>query len=219
MDVDANDLEGLVVRPYSGPGDGGRADDGTVSGARGEEPDEAADGPGPDEAAGKRGDAGDLWALKRGFELGLGTGTGGDGKAERYEAKLTDDYRERYLAWVARCVDEEPGCVLVADAGGVDGEGTGDGDTGDLVGYAFVLPTSLAFVWDAAVLNELYVAPEFRGTGVADDLMGAALAHARGQDLPLDRMVLDVDRSNDRARAFYQRYGFEHWGEMVAREL
>jgi ribosomal protein S18 acetylase RimI-like enzyme len=31
--------------------------------------------------------------------------------------------------------------------------------------------------------------------------------------------VLDVDRGNDRAKAFYDRYGFEHWGEMVARSL
>jgi ribosomal protein S18 acetylase RimI-like enzyme len=28
-----------------------------------------------------------------------------------------------------------------------------------------------------------------------------------------------VDRENDRARAFYDRHGFEHWGEMVARKL
>jgi ribosomal protein S18 acetylase RimI-like enzyme len=49
--------------------------------------------------------------------------------------------------------------------------------------------------------------------------MDAAIDCARGQDLPLDRMVLDVDRENDRAQAFYDRYGFEHWGEMVARDL
>ncbi|RDZ89486.1 GNAT family N-acetyltransferase, partial [Haloferax sp. Atlit-6N] len=83
----------------------------------------------------------------------------------------------------------------------------------------FVLPESLAFVWDAAVLNEIFVAPDYRGTGVADALMNAAVESARAQDLPLDRMVLDVDRENDRAQAFYERYGFDHWGEMVARDL
>ncbi|MFB6090678.1 MAG: N-acetyltransferase family protein [Halobellus sp.] len=157
-----------------------------------------------------------LWGLKRGFELGIGAETGGDAKEGVYEAKLTDDYRERWLAWVARCVDEDPECVVVADVETAD---SGGGDADPLVGYAFVLPESLSFVWDAAVLNELYVAPAYRGTGVADDLFEAALACARGQDLPLDRMVLDVDRENERARAFYERYGFEHWGEMVAREL
>jgi ribosomal protein S18 acetylase RimI-like enzyme len=77
----------------------------------------------------------------------------------------------------------------------------------------------MAFVWDAAVLNEIYVSPEARGTGVADDLMDAAVSLAREQDLPLDRLVLDVDRENERARAFYERHGFDHWGEMVARDL
>ncbi|XVH32126.1 N-acetyltransferase family protein [Haloferacaceae archaeon DSL9] len=152
-------------------------------------------------------DADALWELKRAFELGLGSGTGGGEKRAIYEAKLTDDYRERYLAWVDRCVGEDPDCVLVAD----------DGD--ELRGYAFVLPASLSMIWDAAVLNEIYVASDARGTGVADDLLAAAVDTAEAQDLPLDRLVLDVDRENDRARAFYRRHGFEHWGEMVARPL
>ncbi|WP_435333557.1 GNAT family N-acetyltransferase [Haloarchaeobius sp. TZWWS8] len=156
-------------------------------------------------------DADALWDLKRGFELGLGSGTGGDDKEELYQGKLTDDYREDWLAWVGRCVADDERCVTVA---------TDDGDGDDaLVGYVFVLPERLAFIWDAAVLNELYVAPEYRGTGVADDLMAAAIDLARDQDLPLDRLVLDVDRENDRAKAFYDRYEFEHWGEMVARKL
>ncbi|MFB6082566.1 MAG: N-acetyltransferase family protein [Halanaeroarchaeum sp.] len=153
------------------------------------------------------GDEEALWTLKRAFELGLGSATGGDEKAAVYEGKLDEDYRTRYLAWVDRCVEEEPRAVHVAE---VDDE---------VAGYVFVLPASLAFIWDAAVLNEVFVAPEHRGTDVADDLMDAALTVARDQDLPLDRMVLDVDRENDRAQAFYERWGFSHWGEMVAREL
>ena len=168
-----------------------------------------------------------LWKLKRGFETGIGEGTGGDDKGAVYEEKLTDEYRERWLSWVDRCVEEDPGCVVVAAPDPADSTATvGDSPTdskrrgdADLVGYAFVLPESLSFVWDAAVLNEIFVASEERGTGVADDLMEAAVECARSQNLPLDRMVLDVDRENDRARAFYERYGFEHWGEMVAREL
>jgi ribosomal protein S18 acetylase RimI-like enzyme len=155
-----------------------------------------------------------LWVLKRDFELTLGSGTGGDDKAAAYEAKLTERYRTRWLAWVRQCVDEEPGCVVVADAGNA-----GESEADSLVGYAFLLPESMAFVWDAAVLNELYVGPDRRGTGVADALLDAVVAQARDQDLPLDRMVIDVDGGNDRARAFYRRHGFEAWGEMVAREL
>ncbi|WP_049916606.1 GNAT family N-acetyltransferase [Halogeometricum pallidum] len=162
----------------------------------------------------ERDDAERLWQLKRGFELGIGEDTGPADKAEAYEAKLTDGYRERWLDWVDRCVDEDAACVNVAVAGA-------ESETADaeLVGYSFLLPESLSFVWDAAVLNEIFVAPERRGSGVADGLMDAAVDCAREQDLPLDRMVLDVDRENDRAQSFYERYGFEHWGEMVARDL
>ena len=153
------------------------------------------------------GDAEALWAQKHAFESGLGTGTGGDEKAELYAAKLTDDYRADWLAWVDDCVAEDERCVQIAER------------DGEVVGYVFVLPESMRFVWDAAVLNEIHVSPDSRGTGVADELMEAAVAFARDMDLPLDRLVLDVDRENDRARAFYERHGFAHWGEMVARTL
>lgn len=151
-------------------------------------------------------DRGEFWGLKRAFETGLGAETGSEAKKTTYEAKLTDEYRERYLAWVERCVVDDPRCVTVAEEDA-------------LAGYVFVLPERLAMIWDAAVINELYVRPEHRGTGVADELIEAACALAREQDLPLNRLVLDVDRENARARAFYDRYGFEPWGEMVAREL
>lgn len=152
-------------------------------------------------------DGDDLWTLKRAFERGLGAGTGDDGKAKRYEGKLTESYRERYSEWVERCVSDDSDCVTVAET------------EGDLVGYAFVLPERLTMIWDAAVLNEIYVDPDYRGTDVADELLAAALDAAREQDPPLDRMVLDVDPNNDRAKAFYERHGFEPWGQMVARSL
>ena len=166
-------------------------------------------------------DANALWELKRGFETGLGAGTGGDEKQAAYESKLTEAYRERWLDWVDKCVAEDERCVQVAEHESASGDAdeTASADAGALAGYAFVLPESMAFVWDAAVLNEVFVRPEHRGTGVADDLLEAALSVARDQNLPLDRMVLDVDQRNERARAFYERHGFSHWGEMVAREL
>jgi ribosomal protein S18 acetylase RimI-like enzyme len=158
------------------------------------------------------GDRRALWSLKTAFETGLGAGTGGDEKAEKYAAKLNEAYRERWLDWVGRCVDDEERCLLFAEvASGTDAE--------SVVGYLFLLPERLAFVWDAAVVNELYVAPDWRGEGVADALFEAAVDIARKQDLPLDRLLLDVDRDNERAYAFYERHGFEPWGEIVVREL
>jgi ribosomal protein S18 acetylase RimI-like enzyme len=160
-----------------------------------------------------------LWELKERFERELGA-LGGEEKSTDYDGKLTAEYRERYVEWVDRCVERDPGCVLLAERE----DETDDADTdsesaSSLAGYAFVLPGDLSLIWDAAVLNELYVREEDRGEGVADALLEGALDHARGQDLPLDRIVLDVDGGNDRAVAFYRRHGFENWGEMVAREL
>ena len=81
------------------------------------------------------------------------------------------------------------------------------------------MPERLSFVWDAAVVHELYVVPEERGEGVADALFERAIEVAEGQALPLDRRLLDGDRDNERARRFYERYGFEPWGDIVARKL
>jgi ribosomal protein S18 acetylase RimI-like enzyme len=165
-----------------------------------------------------------LWTVKEDFETALGA-AGGEVKATRYADKLTEAYRERWLAWVDRCVADRAGCVTVAEARGGAGEavdsaaGERDASGGDLVGYVFVLPERLAFVWDAAVVNELYVAPAHRGTGVADDLLSAAVGVARRQDLPLDRLLLDVDPENDRAAGLYERHGFKRWGEILARPL
>jgi GNAT superfamily N-acetyltransferase len=159
------------------------------------------------------GDAEGLWQRKRDFELGLGSDTGGDDKLGKYEEKLDATYRAEWLEWVERCVSEDDRCIIIAY------DDFADSREDAVAGYAFMLPESHRFIWDAAVLNELFLSPGHRGTGVADDLMEAILEFARGQDLPLDRLVFDVDQENDRAKAFYDRYGFEHWGEMVARDL
>jgi GNAT superfamily N-acetyltransferase len=155
----------------------------------------------------RTGDADALWDLKRGFERELGSTTGDDAKQAVYEGKLDERYRREYLDWVDRCVDETERAIQVVER------------DGQLAGYVFVLPESLAYIWDAAVLNEIFVREQFRGTSVADELMEAAMSVARQQSLPLDRLVLDVDRKNERAQAFYERWGFDHWGEMVARDL
>ena len=163
-----------------------------------------------------------LWGLKRSFETDLGTGTGDDDKRETYAAKLTEDYRTRWLAWVDRCVDDDERCVTLAvvdDEEERAKEFEADSESATTAGYVFVLPERLAYIWDAAVVNEIYVAPEWRGTGVADALLEAAIDLAVDQDLPLERLLLDVDPDNERAYAFYERHGFEPWGQIVARKL
>lgn len=187
-----------------------------------------------------------LWSMKQAFERELGSGTGADAKQARYEGKLTDEYRERYRDWVGRCLDDEPGCIQLAvtdsaatdgtatdgtatdgtatdgtatDSAATDGTATGRSAAAEVVGYVFVLPETHAMIWDAGVLNELYLAPAHRGEGLADDLLAAAIDVVTGQSLPMDRLVLDVDPDNSRARAFYECHGFEPWGELVVRRL
>lgn len=152
-------------------------------------------------------DADSLWELKRGFELELAEGTGDDAKTARYADKLDDEYRRSYLDWVDRCHTADPRAVQLAER------------KDSVVGYVFVLPDTMAHIWDGAVLNELYVTPEDRGKGVGAELLDAAFAVARAQDLPLDRILLDVDHANERATELYDRHGFEHWGVMLARDL
>ena len=148
-----------------------------------------------------------LWDLKVAFETELGGTTEDERKAKRYDGKLTEEYKRRWLSWVDRCVEDDERCLtLAADDGGVGG-------------YIFVLPERLGFIWDAAVVNELYVDTRWRGEGVADALLDAAIDLATEQTLPLDRLLLDVSPENGRAYRFYERYGFEPWGEIVALEL
>ena len=153
-------------------------------------------------------DSGVLWGLKERFERELG-GLGGDAKADSYDGKLTEGYRERYLDWAAWCIEQDPDCIAVADP-------AERGD--DLAGYVFVLPEELSMIWDAGVVNELYVGEAHRGTGLVDDLLDAAFACVEAQDLPLDRVALDVDPDNGPANGVYRRHGFEPWGELLMRQ-
>lgn len=151
-------------------------------------------------------DSAALWTLKERFERELGALGDGE-KSGAYEGKLTGEYRERYLDWVAWCVECSPECITVTETG-----------EGELAGYVFVLPEQLAMIWDAAVLNELYVRESHRGTGLVDALLEAAYECAYNQELPIDRIALDVGTQNVRAGAVYRRHGFEPWGELLARD-
>lgn len=148
-----------------------------------------------------------FWELKERFERELGALGSGE-KSGAYDDKLTDEYRERYLDWVTWCVARDPECITVAETDGGD----------ELTGYVFVLPEELAMIWDGAVLNELYVRESHRETGLADDLLETAYECARAQELPIDRIALDVGTENARASTVYRRHGFEPWGELLARD-
>lgn len=89
------------------------------------------------------------------------------------------------------------------------------GATGD------VLPMGLVTLWhapdqapDESWLVGMWVAPHARGRGVADELVGALLEHARRAGL--QRVLLEVAEANARAARAYSRLGFEPTGESGA---
>lgn len=81
---------------------------------------------------------------------------------------------------------------------------------GELVATAALSRFSGAKLRHRGLLYGMYVRPEARGTGVADTLVGAILEHAR--DAGLDRVVLTLVATNERARRLYERHGFVVYG-------
>ncbi|MEK8228244.1 N-acetyltransferase [Oerskovia sp. M15] len=91
-----------------------------------------------------------------------------------------------------------------------------------LVGYALLVrgvpgdPDIMAVVGDEPTveLSKIYVHPGSQGTGVAGDLMRAALDAA--SELVADRAVwLGTNGENARAQAFYRKHGFEVAGSRT----
>lgn len=101
-------------------------------------------------------------------------------------------------AGIAGLVDHpERGAVLVAARPGHD----------DLAGLAVV-----SFTWTlenggrTAWLDELYVTPGHRGSGLGTSLLEAVIAIADAEGCLA--IELEVDHDHARAEALYQRYGF-----------
>lgn len=65
---------------------------------------------------------------------------------------------------------------------------------------------------DERLLVSMWVAPEARGSGTADALVGAVVAWARAEGAAA--LLLDVALGNDRARGAYLRAGFVATGDV-----
>ena len=62
----------------------------------------------------------------------------------------------------------------------------------------------------------VYVRPEFRGSGLAEDLLRAAIDWSFELPEKVDRVRLWVHEENPRAQAFYGRLGFTRTGGSMA---
>jgi ribosomal protein S18 acetylase RimI-like enzyme len=92
-------------------------------------------------------------------------------------------------------------------------EGTfvvGGFDAGELMGVGGLTRFEGAKLRHRALLWGMYVREQARGHGLADELMRALLAEARRQGI--EQVILTVAAENDRARRFYQRWGFSVYG-------
>ena len=101
---------------------------------------------------------------------------------------------------LARLIEEQPGLVHVADS------------NGSVVGYLALQRAAHPAVRARSPIQlwQLYVVRPFHGTGVAAQLMSAALEHARTQRH--DVIWLGVSQHNVRAMTFYRKQGFEALG-------
>ncbi|OYY71618.1 GNAT family N-acetyltransferase [Sphingomonas sp. 28-63-12] len=87
---------------------------------------------------------------------------------------------------------------------------------GEIAGYLKLSPVWLetpALLPGALQLSQLYVASRFHGSGIAQTLMAWTIDTARHQGATA--LVLTVWEDNERAKRFYDRYGFVHIGDYA----
>jgi len=70
---------------------------------------------------------------------------------------------------------------------------------------------------DPLYVTELYVRPEYRGDGLATDLLDAV--EAWGRDRGCERAELHVNARNAAAKAVYERRGYETFMHKMKREF
>jgi diamine N-acetyltransferase len=166
------------------------------------------------------------------FPLACPPGSDPAAVAEHIRTQLSP---ERFVAWAqsadhALLVAEGPaGAGAAAGTDETGGAGRSDGPAGarpdhgspsrSLVGYALLVrgvpddADIVAVVGDdpTVELSKIYVHPAAQGTGVASDLMQAALDAAPSL-VPDEAVWLGTNGENARAQAFYRKHGFAFAG-------
>jgi len=113
-------------------------------------------------------------------------------------AYATADHEEAALTpadWLVRATPTPQATIWLAE-----------GEGGALAGLAGIRGDGRARTGHVAELWGVYVAPDHRGRGVGDALVGAAVRWARGQGFA--RIRLNVDTENAGAARLYLRHGF-----------
>ena len=114
-------------------------------------------------------------------------------------------------AFSAALEDEQPLGVDIFAGRLENGEFFGAFVEGKLVAIATYQANTARKRRHMAMIWGVFVEPASRGTGVASRLMAAVLAYAEPR---VDQVELYVNASNETARRFYRRFGFEPYGVM-----
>lgn len=107
---------------------------------------------------------------------------------------------------------EEENAVSAADAAKrmTDTYVVGGFRDGALAGFALYMRREEAKLRHKGMLALLYVRPAARGSGLADALMQHVVEIAAGE---VEELLLNVSADNQRARRFYERWGFAVYGQ------
>lgn len=90
-------------------------------------------------------------------------------------------------------------------------------DSGVYAGTASVGPSRFSEYEGSGEVISLYLLPEYTGRGIGRALLEAALGEL--ETMGFDEVFLWVLEGNARARAFYERVGFIHSGEILEDEI
>ena len=141
----------------------------------------------------------------------------------RFGASLVDEHhgfdqrrfiptRERtpadYAAFLIRQIDDPKAIVLVAD------------DHGDVIGYVYATDEGydyMALRGPAGVLQDIFVAPEFRRHGVGEKLLAAAIGELKSRGV--SQVVLSIAEQNAEAQRMFARAGFRRTMVEMTREI
>lgn len=94
----------------------------------------------------------------------------------------------------------------------IEGDGIGDilvaVEAGEIIGMVNLLYTiSTALGSRVAILEDMIIAPAYRGLGMGSILLEQAIDFAKNKGCK--RITLLTDSDNERAQQFYQKHGFE----------